>query len=444
MRHIRQRFLAARRRGIRAPGPLAAVLALAVFAALAGSATLAFTGAGSAFAGCAPVGIGASGPAVAALQRVVRATPDGDFGPLTRAAVLRYQRLHRVAGTGLVDAATWATLPLAAATAACGAPISRTGVAPFCATLGEGDLGPAVAVLQRAIGASADGDFGPLTEAALRLAQRRLRLPVTGTAAAGTWAGLRLTGTPVCTGRPAPVRRTSAPSRPRPPADAAAQAAVAAEVTRLVAGLAGEAGSTSDPIAEQALRFARGQLGKPYLYGGIGPKGYDCSGLVMTAYRDAGLNLPRTAAEQYRVGVAVPLNDLQAGDLVFYASDLTKPATIYHVAIYAGQDVIINAPYTGMHVRTEPLFTSGLLPTAMRPAALLTLPVSPGDTGYSVQQVQQDLTTAGYPLGADGDDGPLTTAAVVSFQRQVRLTATGVVDLATWNALAAAADSKRG
>lgn len=394
---------------------------------------------------CAPVAIGSSGPAVAAVQRVIGTTPDGLFGPLTERALRGYQRHHALPATGAVDAATWRALPRAVALAACGAPVH--GAAPWCPTLAYGSIGPDVAVLQRAVGATPDGDFGPLTEAAVRATQRRLHLPATGTVEAADWAALHLSDTPACTSAtgprpaPAPVAPTltvTPVSAPAPPADAAAQQAVHAQVLQLVRELGAAGTAPASPVAAPAIAFALAQRGKPYVYGGTGPAGYDCSGLMLASYRAAGLTLLRTAAEQYTTGVAVPLNELQPGDIVFYAADLTDPRTIYHDALYIGNGTVVNAPYTGEVVRTEPLWTSGLLPTAMRPAAALKLPLAVGDAGWSVRQLQLDLTRAGFPLTADGAFGPLTAGGVRTFQSAAHLPVTGTVDLATWQALTAA------
>jgi cell wall-associated NlpC family hydrolase len=63
-----------------------------------------------------------------------------------------------------------------------------------------------------------------------------------------------------------------------------------------------------------AVRFALAQLGKPYRWGADGPKSFDCSGLVLTSYRAAGVHLPRVSRQQYGAGKLVPLSALRAGD----------------------------------------------------------------------------------------------------------------------------------
>jgi cell wall-associated NlpC family hydrolase len=119
---------------------------------------------------------------------------------------------------------------------------------------------------------------------------------------------------------------------------------------------------------ELAVRYALGQVGKPYVYGGTGPYGYDCSGLAMMAWRSAGVQLPRTAAAQYYAGTHVPLSQLQPGDLVFWASDPSDPATIYHVAISLGGDETVQATHTGSTVQVMAMWAGGgVVPLATVP-----------------------------------------------------------------------------
>jgi peptidoglycan DL-endopeptidase CwlO len=104
--------------------------------------------------------------------------------------------------------------------------------------------------------------------------------------------------------------------------------------------------------AQQAVAFARAQIGKPYQWGASGPDSYDCSGLTMSAYASAGVSIPRTSRDQWNIGTHIDsMADLVAGDLVFYA-DGSSPSTIHHVGIYTGDGMMIEAPYTGTTVRT--------------------------------------------------------------------------------------------
>jgi cell wall-associated NlpC family hydrolase len=425
---------------------LANPVALVAVAAL-GMTSLAAAGVSSGgptvSATCATVGTGATGPAVATLQRAVGAAADGDYGPATAAAVQSWQHRHHVRVTGVIDAATWKALPSPVAVAACGQRVSGSGVDVSCAGLALHSVGPAVALLQRRIGGLAvDGGFGPRTGAAVVAAQHRLALPATGTVDAATWAALGLTGTPACvaasavkaaavTPAPAPTAAPTPPPAPQPPADAAQQAKVRAQVLALTAGLAAKPGQSNNPFALAAMHFAQTQIGKPYKWAGVGPDAYDCSGLVLASYAAAGITTPRVAADQYGFGTSVPIDQAQQGDLLFYAMDLTKPATIHHVVMYVGSGKVLDAPYTGAYVGIRPLWTNGLLPVAWRPFGGLTLPVGAGSTGATVAQVQQALDRHGAGLAVDGGYGPATAAAVKAWQSAHKLSATGATDVAT-------------
>ncbi|WP_322748208.1 MULTISPECIES: C40 family peptidase [unclassified Frankia] len=121
------------------------------------------------------------------------------------------------------------------------------------------------------------------------------------------------------------------------------------------------AGLGPSPQARAALRFALGQLGRPYEWGAQGPDSYDCSGLTQQAFASTGILIPRVAADQARVGQAVRLAELLPGDLVFYAYDSSDPATIHHVAMYVGGGLVIHAPQTGDVVRITPLWLDGYI-----------------------------------------------------------------------------------
>ena len=104
--------------------------------------------------------------------------------------------------------------------------------------------------------------------------------------------------------------------------------------------------------ARQAVAFAMAQIGKPYLWGAAGPSAYDCSGLMLAAYRSAGVYLPRVSRAQWYAGPHVGLGELAPGDLVFFAHDVRAPSTIHHVGMYIGGGAMVEAPYTGARVRT--------------------------------------------------------------------------------------------
>ncbi len=103
--------------------------------------------------------------------------------------------------------------------------------------------------------------------------------------------------------------------------------------------------------AATAVRFALAQIGTPYLWGGEGPGGFDCSGLVQAAYQAAGIALPRVAQQQYDAGPRLqPGQALQPGDLVFFGSDARS---ITHVGIVVGPGEMVDAPHAGATVRRE-------------------------------------------------------------------------------------------
>jgi len=102
------------------------------------------------------------------------------------------------------------------------------------------------------------------------------------------------------------------------------------------------------------LSAAMSRKGLPYVWGGDGPKVFDCSGLVQWSFAQAGITMPRVAADQALTGPAVPVSQLQPGDLLFYHTDPTDPDYISHVAIFLGNGWMIQAPEPGEYVEIVP------------------------------------------------------------------------------------------
>jgi len=106
--------------------------------------------------------------------------------------------------------------------------------------------------------------------------------------------------------------------------------------------------------AGTAVAWARAEVGKPYQYGAAGPDSFDCSGLTMYVWAQAGVSLPHSAAGQWDATTRVPVSDLQPGDLVFYYQPVD------HVGIYVGGGEMIVADHTGTNVRYASIYRDGL------------------------------------------------------------------------------------
>lgn len=107
-----------------------------------------------------------------------------------------------------------------------------------------------------------------------------------------------------------------------------------------------------------AIRAALTKRGVPYVWGGESDAegGYDCSGLVQWAFAQAGLRMPRVAADQARTGWRIPFNQARPGDLLIWANDPTAPGYISHIAIYLGGGRMVVAPRTGDVVKVAPVY----------------------------------------------------------------------------------------
>ena len=158
--------------------------------------------------------------------------------------------------------------------------------------------------------------------------------------------------------------------------------------------IAEAAADPATPYAVAAITDARHWLGIPYSAGGGGRNGpttgwcselapdngraddgscaadttigFDCSSLMVRIFSAAGRDLPRTSRQQWKIGVHVALSNLRPGDLLFWASNLSNPGSIHHVAMYIGHGLMIQSPHTGGHVEVSAVYLHGLI-GAVRP-----------------------------------------------------------------------------
>src|SRR5204863_1922140 len=156
------------------------------------------------------------------------------------------------------------------------------------------------------------------------------------------------------------VADVSPPGSPPQPAMLPPPAAAQPVITGSSAALAAGAHSQpASPALGGPVETARRYLGVRYVFGGSDPAiGLDCSGLVQLVYRQLGLALPRTAQQQYNVTRHLERDQLQPGDLVFFARTYADPNDwITHVGIYIGDGQQINAPTTGQVVSIQSAFS---------------------------------------------------------------------------------------
>ena len=124
-------------------------------------------------------------------------------------------------------------------------------------------------------------------------------------------------------------------------ADAGAAPVAAAPVATAPVALAAGPVAAPNSAAQTAVDTALAQVGKPYVWGGTGPGGYDCSGLTSTAYQAAGVSIPRTSRAQATAGVPVAKADLRPGDLIFFYSP------VGHVGMYIGNGQMVHSSTYG-------------------------------------------------------------------------------------------------
>jgi cell wall-associated NlpC family hydrolase len=114
--------------------------------------------------------------------------------------------------------------------------------------------------------------------------------------------------------------------------------------------------------AQRAIAYAKAQLGKPYVWGGTGPDGFDCSGLTEMAWSAAGVSIPRTSEKQWAGLRHVPASQRRPGDLVFFAGVDGTSTAPGHVGLVIGKHSMVEAYGTGYPVRISQYGTAASAP----------------------------------------------------------------------------------
>ena len=378
---------------------------------------------------CAVIGEGSTGAAVKTIQtRGRRRPPTATSARPPRRRCATGRRRTRSPATGVVDAATWAALP--AATGRAGLRSAGAGHRRHvtCAALSIGATRP------RGRGASEDRGHGGRRRLrrgrprdAVEKVQQAANLTVTGVANAATWKALTLLGSPECsTARrvgPARLRRREGAGEDPQPGQHAGRRA-------------GEAARHDDEPGRAAGDGLREEPDRQALHLGW----HRPEGLRLLRAADDGVPARRAdhpahgrrAVRRRRARTSRSTTRKQ-GDLLFYASDVTKPSTVYHVAMYVGGGQLLDSPQTGENVQIDPLWTTDLLP-GRRP---------PGRQPEAAGEARRDRLD-GHPAAA----GPEPPRRGADRRRRVRAgdrrgrpgladrrtssPPNGVVDVATW------------
>jgi cell wall-associated NlpC family hydrolase len=278
------------------------------------------------------VSVASADSGLAAVQRALGVTADGQMGPQTRTAIRRFQRSHGLPVVGVAGPRTQAALGLDGDAASTHASLRSTGGS------GSSSGGSSVADVQRHLGIDADGVVGPQTRSAIRSFQSDHGLPATGRLDSATRSQI-LQADP-----PASSDDSSSSSSSPDTGSVSTDTGTGTGTTPAPAPTAG---------VSVAVAAARTQIGKPYQSAGKGPSGFDCSGLTAFAFKAAGISLGASSYAQYGQGTSVSKSQIQSGDLVFFN---TNGGGASHVGIATGPSTMISATTHGV---MESSFTSG-------------------------------------------------------------------------------------
>ena len=254
--------------------------------------------------------------------------PAGNYGSLTTSAVSRFQTQLGINATGNADVATLRVLY--------GGYAPASGIKS--ASLSRNDVGSNVTRLQTRLtykgylSAGIDGEYGALTESAVKLYQKTAGLTETGKADSATLSSL-FTST-------APKNKTS-PISGASSGNSSGNASTGNYSTNAADDPAPGTGSSA---IETVVSNALAQLGKPYIYGTSGTSSYDCSGLTCYAYKKVGVSLGRSAyAQGYGKGTKIEtVGELKRGDIVCM-NTITDSDLSDHVGIYLGGGKFVHA-----------------------------------------------------------------------------------------------------